>query len=112
MRVAGSVGLGADEGLIRGDLREARGSDVAYRCGAVVVTVRRPPGRTRDICWIYLHMIQEHARHNGRADLIRERIEAPLATDTNVGIQRMLAALRSWQVQKSFHKSGGLAQAA
>jgi Protein of unknown function (DUF664) len=35
----------------------------------------RLPGRTRDICWIYLHMIQEDAHHNGQADLIRERID-------------------------------------
>jgi hypothetical protein len=25
--------------------------------------------------WIYVHMIEEHARHNGHADLIRERID-------------------------------------
>jgi Protein of unknown function (DUF664) len=33
------------------------------------------PERTRDIRWIYLHMIEEYARHNGHADLIRERID-------------------------------------
>ena len=30
---------------------------------------------TRDIRWIYLHMIEEYARHNRHADLIRERID-------------------------------------
>lgn len=25
--------------------------------------------------WIYLHMIEEYARHNGHADLIRERLD-------------------------------------
>ena len=25
--------------------------------------------------WIYVHMIEEYARHNGHADLIRERID-------------------------------------
>jgi len=25
--------------------------------------------------WVYLHMIEEYARHNGHADLIRERID-------------------------------------
>lgn len=25
--------------------------------------------------WIYAHMIEEYARHNGHADLIRERID-------------------------------------
>jgi Protein of unknown function (DUF664) len=33
------------------------------------------PERTRDIRWIYVHMIEEYARHNGHADLIRERID-------------------------------------
>ena len=27
------------------------------------------------IRWIALHMIEEYARHNGHADLIRERID-------------------------------------
>jgi integrase len=40
MRAAGLVCLGAGAGLIRGDLRDARGSDVACRSGGVVVTVR------------------------------------------------------------------------
>jgi Protein of unknown function (DUF664) len=25
--------------------------------------------------WVFLHMIEEYARHNGHADLIRERID-------------------------------------
>ena len=25
--------------------------------------------------WIYLHMLEEYARHNGHADLLRERID-------------------------------------
>jgi uncharacterized damage-inducible protein DinB len=33
------------------------------------------PERTRDVRWIYLHMIEEYSRHNGHADLIRERID-------------------------------------
>jgi integrase len=39
-RATGLVCLGAGAGLIRGDLRGARGSDVACRSGGVVVTVR------------------------------------------------------------------------
>ncbi len=31
--------------------------------------------RTRNIRWIYLHMIEEYARHNGHADLLRERLD-------------------------------------
>jgi len=40
MRGAGLVCLGAGAGLIRGDLREVRGSDVEARSGGVVATVR------------------------------------------------------------------------
>ena len=40
MRAAGLVCLGAGAGLIRGDLREARGTDVARRSGGVIVAVR------------------------------------------------------------------------
>ncbi len=32
-------------------------------------------GPDRDIRWIYLHMIEEYARHNGHADLIRECVD-------------------------------------
>jgi uncharacterized damage-inducible protein DinB len=33
------------------------------------------PERVRDLRWIYQHMIEEYARHNGHADLLRERID-------------------------------------
>ena len=32
-------------------------------------------GTRFDLRWVYLHMIEEYARHNGHADLIRERID-------------------------------------
>ena len=32
-------------------------------------------GRIVDLRWVYLHMIEEYARHNGHADLLRERID-------------------------------------
>jgi hypothetical protein len=32
-------------------------------------------GRTFSLRWVYLHMIEEYARHNGHADLIREAID-------------------------------------
>ena len=34
-----------------------------------------PPRGPRDLRWVYLHMIEEYARHNGHADLLRERID-------------------------------------
>jgi uncharacterized damage-inducible protein DinB len=36
-------------------------------------TTRR--GRVTSLRWVYLHMIEEYARHNGHADLLRERID-------------------------------------
>lgn len=32
-------------------------------------------GQDASLRWIYVHMIEEYARHNGHADLIRERID-------------------------------------
>ena len=32
-------------------------------------------GEPFDVRWILLHMIEEYARHNGHADLIRESID-------------------------------------
>ena len=42
MRAAALVCLGAGAGLIRADLRDVRGSDVACRSGGVIVTSRGP----------------------------------------------------------------------
>ena len=36
---------------------------------------RGDSSRSRDLRWIYVHMIEEYARHNGHADLIRECID-------------------------------------
>ena len=30
---------------------------------------------TMSVRWVYLHMIEEYARHNGHADLLRERTD-------------------------------------
>ena len=32
-------------------------------------------GRPRNVRWVALHMIEEYARHNGHADLLREAID-------------------------------------
>lgn len=32
-------------------------------------------GERLDLRWIYLHMIEEYARHNGHADILREQID-------------------------------------
>lgn len=36
---------------------------------------RRPNGESVSLRWILMHMIEEYARHNGHADLLRERID-------------------------------------
>jgi len=35
----------------------------------------RRTGESFNLRWIYTHMIEEYARHNGHADLLRERID-------------------------------------
>ena len=37
-----------------------------------------PDGRTPSLRWILVHMIEEYARHNGHADLIREAIDGQI----------------------------------
>jgi uncharacterized damage-inducible protein DinB len=34
-----------------------------------------PDGRTPSVRWIVVHMIEEYARHNGHADLIRQSVD-------------------------------------
>ena len=34
-----------------------------------------PRGRTYSLRWVYVHLIEEYARHNGHADLLREQID-------------------------------------
>ncbi|MCC2276148.1 DinB family protein [Streptomyces morookaense] len=36
---------------------------------------RHRDGAQVDLRWIYVHMIEEYARHNGHADFLRERID-------------------------------------
>ena len=44
------------------------------RAAAAGVPLDRVVGE-QSVRWIYLHMIEEYARHNGHADLIRECID-------------------------------------
>jgi hypothetical protein len=39
------------------------------------VARRTRPGREVDLRWIYIHLIEEYARHCGHADLLRESID-------------------------------------
>jgi uncharacterized damage-inducible protein DinB len=37
--------------------------------------IRKRTGEVVDLRWVYMHMIEEYARHNGHADLIRELVD-------------------------------------
>ena len=37
--------------------------------------VHERTGNLTDLRWVYTHMIEEYARHNGHADLLREQID-------------------------------------
>jgi uncharacterized damage-inducible protein DinB len=50
--------------------------DALARAGLDATSVRESSeGRAFSLRWILLHMIEEYARHNGHADLIRESID-------------------------------------
>ncbi len=65
MRAAGLVCLGAGAGLIRGDLRDARGTDVARRSGGVVVQVRGDRARVVPVLARYQSRLLAAARFAG-----------------------------------------------
>jgi uncharacterized damage-inducible protein DinB len=48
---------------------------IAARHGLDDIGRRRRDGRDYSLRWIYTHMIEEYARHNGHADLLRECID-------------------------------------
>jgi integrase len=65
MRAAGLVCLGAGAGLIRADLRDVRGTDVARRAGGVVVTVRGARARNVPVLARYQGRLLAAARFSG-----------------------------------------------
>jgi hypothetical protein len=67
LRAAGLVCLGAGAGLIRGDLRDVRGTDVACRSGGVVVTVRGARPRAVPVLARYQDRLLAAARFAGTA---------------------------------------------
>jgi integrase len=69
MRAAGLVCLGAGAGLIRADLRDARGSDVACRSGGVVVQVRGRRSRVVPVLARYHAPLLAAARFAGTAPI-------------------------------------------
>jgi len=97
MRAAGLVCLGAGAGLIRSDLRDARGTDVACRSGGVVVTVRGSRPRAVPVLARYHAPLLAAARFAGNGlicggtDPGRRNITNPLITalDGGTGLPRL-----------------------
>jgi integrase len=97
MRAAGLVCLGAGAGLIRCDLRDARGADVACRSGGVVVTVRGARPRTVPVLARYHAPLLAAAAFAGTglicggADPGRRNLTNPLITalDGGTGLPRL-----------------------
>ena len=65
MRAAGLFCLGAGAGLIRGDLRDVRGTGVACRSGGVIVSVRGARPRTVPVLSRYHSRLLAAARFAG-----------------------------------------------
>jgi integrase len=97
MRAAALVCLGAGAGLIRGDLRDVRGSDVACRSGGVVVTVRGARPRAVPVLARYHAPLLAASRFAGTAlicggtDPGRRNLTNPLirALDGGTGLPRL-----------------------
>ena len=97
MRAAGLVCLGAGAGLIRSDLRDARGADVTARSGGVVVTVRGARPRAVPVLARYHARLLAAARFAGTglvcggADPGRRNLTNPLvrALDGGTGLPRL-----------------------
>ena len=57
------------------EVTAARAAVAGKELDLVVSSRAHHPERTHDVRWIFLNMIEEYARHNGHADLLREAID-------------------------------------
>ena len=97
MRAAGLVCLGAGAGLIRGDLRDARGTDVIARSGGIVVTVHGALPRKAPVLSRYQDRLLAAAAFAGTglicggAETGRRNVTNPLiaALDGGTGLPRL-----------------------
>jgi hypothetical protein len=62
----------ADFATFRAEIESARGAAAGQDLDSTFVDRH---GRTLNVRWVFMHMIEEYARHNGHADLLRERID-------------------------------------
>lgn len=63
----------ADLERLRQEWEQARAAAAGASLDETFHNARR--GVPMSLRWVYLHMIEEYARHNGHADLLRERID-------------------------------------
>src|ERR1035441_9555312 len=97
MRATGLICLGAGAGLIRGDLRDVRGTDVSCRSGGVLVAVRGPRARAVPVLSRYQDRLLAAAESAGSALICggtekrRRNITSPLvsALDGGAGLPRL-----------------------
>jgi hypothetical protein len=62
----------ADFAVFAAEVEAARAAAAGHGLDEIIERGNRPDLNVR---WVYIHMIEEYARHNGHADLIRERID-------------------------------------
>ncbi|MER6310934.1 DinB family protein [Streptomyces sp. NPDC001657] len=69
----------ADPAAAQADLAafraETEACDKAVADRGLDETFTSPRGARLNLRWVYVHLIEEYARHNGHADLLRERID-------------------------------------
>ncbi|MGZ4139450.1 MAG: DinB family protein [Actinomycetota bacterium] len=65
----------ADFETYRREIERSRAAVRDKQLDDVVPSHGRHKDRVRNVRWIYLHMIEEYARHNGHADIIREQLD-------------------------------------
>jgi uncharacterized damage-inducible protein DinB len=63
----------ADVAILAEEIEEGR--KVVAERGLDERFTHRRHGDEFDVRWVYIHMIEEYARHNGHADFLRERID-------------------------------------
>jgi hypothetical protein len=56
-------------------IAETKRADEAVAALGLDHTIPHPSRGAVSLRWVYLHMLEEYARHNGHADLLRERID-------------------------------------
>ena len=72
-RLTGRDSIASVTADFRAACAKSRRAAAAYRLEDLVLHNRRGPLPLR---WVYAHMIGEHARHAGHADILREQILA------------------------------------